>query len=112
MDCMELLAQIPDGYVSLILTDPPYGISYQNNFTKRKHRVLTGDEGMDYGRFAKESCRILKENSHAYFFTRFDCYPYHYHSLFSPISEGLVVISLYSRNERSNLSLKGIMVLP
>ncbi len=40
MDCMELLAQIPDGYVSMILTDPPYGISYRNNFTKRKHRVL------------------------------------------------------------------------
>ena len=81
MDCMELLAQVPDGYVSLILTDPPYGISYQNNFTKRKHRVLTGDEGMDYGRFAKESYRILKEDSHAYFFTRFDCYPYHYECL-------------------------------
>lgn len=81
MDCMELLAQVPDGYVSLILTDPPYGISYQNNFTKRKHRVLTGDEGMDYGRLAKESYRILKEDSHAYFFTRFDCYPYHYECL-------------------------------
>ena len=78
MDCMELLAQIPDGYVSMILTDPPYGISYRNNFTKRKHRVLAGDEGIDYERFARESYRILKEDSHAYFFTRFDCYPYHY----------------------------------
>lgn len=50
MDCMELLSQIPDGSVSMILTDPPYGISYQNHFTKRKHRVLTGDEGIDYGK--------------------------------------------------------------
>ena len=65
MDCMELLAQIPDGYVSMILTVPPYGISYRNNFTKRKHRVLAGDEGIDYERFARESYRILKEDSHA-----------------------------------------------
>ena len=81
MDCMELLLQIPDGSVSMILTDPPYGISYQNHFTKRKHRVLTGDEGIDYGKFARESYRILKGDSHAYFFTRFDCYPYHYECL-------------------------------
>lgn len=80
MDCMELLRQIPDGYVSLILTDPPYGITYQNSFTKQKHSLLTGDtgNGIDYESFAEESCRILKNNAHAYFFTRFDCYPYHY----------------------------------
>ena len=29
MDCMELMAHIPDNFVSLILTDPPYGIAYQ-----------------------------------------------------------------------------------
>lgn len=81
MDCMELLQKIPDGYVSMILSDPPYGISYQNHFTNAKHPVLAGDEGMDYGLFAHESYRILKENAHAYFFTRFDCYPYHYECL-------------------------------
>lgn len=81
MDCLELLAKIPDKYVSLILTDPPYGISYQNHFTKQKHLVLEGDTGIDYERFAWESYRILRDNSHAYFFTRFDCYPYHYECL-------------------------------
>lgn len=78
---MELLRQMPDRSVSMILTDPPYGISYQNNFTSRKHPVLEGDDGIDYERFAMESYRILEENSHAYFFTRFDCYPYHYQCL-------------------------------
>ena len=68
-DCMELLAQIPDNYVSLILTDPPYGISYRNHFSRKPHAVLTGDTGIDYERFARESYRILRENSHAYFFT-------------------------------------------
>ena len=80
-DCMELMAHIPDGFVSLILTDPPYGISYQNHFTRKKHQILEGDTGIDYERFAWESYRILADNAHAYFFTRFDCYPYHYDCL-------------------------------
>lgn len=78
MDCFELMEEIPDGFVSMILTDPPYGISYQNHYTSQRHPILQGDRGILYERFAKESYRILKENAHAYFFTRFDCYPYHY----------------------------------
>ncbi|MCM1410861.1 MAG: site-specific DNA-methyltransferase [Lachnospiraceae bacterium] len=65
----------------MILTDPPYGISYQNNFTRKRHDILTGDCGINYERFARESYRILAENTHAYFFTRFDCYAYHYECL-------------------------------
>lgn len=80
-DCLELSPKIPDGAVSLILTDPPYGISYQNHFSARKHSMLEGDRGIDYQRLARESYRILRENAHAYFFTRFDCYPYHYECL-------------------------------
>lgn len=78
MDCMTLFPLIPNEYVSMILTDPPYGISYQNQFTKQCHPILTGDCGIDYARFAEECFRILKENAHVYFFTRFDCYPYHF----------------------------------
>lgn len=37
MDCMELMAHIPDNFVSLILTDPPYGIAYQNHFARQPH---------------------------------------------------------------------------
>lgn len=81
VDCLSLMEKIPDGTVSMILTDPPYGISYQNQFTTRRHAILEGDEGIPYEKFARESYRILKENSHAYFFTRFDCYPYHYDCL-------------------------------
>ena len=81
MDCMELLQRMSDESVSMILTDPPYGISYRNNFTNKKHCMLKGDKGIDYERFAKQSYRILKTDSHAYFFTRFDCYPYHYDCL-------------------------------
>lgn len=81
MDCMKLFPHIPDGYVSMILTDPPYGISYQNCYSHKKHPKLEGDSGIDYERFAMESYRILQQNSHAYFFTRFDCYPFHFQCL-------------------------------
>lgn len=81
MDCMELMSLMPNESVSLILTDPPYGISYRNNFSHCKRPFICGDNGMDYEIFAAESFRILKNNSHAYFFTRFDCYPWHYDCL-------------------------------
>lgn len=81
MDCMELFPEVPDGFVSMILTDPPYGIGYQNQFASSPHPPIIGDKGIDYGRFARESYRILRDNSHAYFFTRFDCYPYHFRCL-------------------------------
>ena len=71
----------PDNFVSLILTDPPYGIAYQNHFARQPHEILDGDHGIDYERFAWESYRILRDNSHAYFFTRFDCYSFHYDCL-------------------------------
>ncbi len=80
-DCLELMKQLPDEVVSLILTDPPYGIRYQNQFSACPYPILDGDTGIDYMKFAKESYRILKPNSHAYFFTRFDCYPHHFHCL-------------------------------
>lgn len=81
MDCIDLFPQIPDSYVSMILSDPPYGISYQNQFTSIKHQMLDGDDGIDYELFANESYRILKKDAHAYFFTRFDTYPLHYECL-------------------------------
>ena len=77
-DCLQLMKELPDGAVSLILTDPPYGIRYQNQFSASPHPILDGDSGIDYKRFARESYRILAMNSHAYFFTRYDCYPYHF----------------------------------
>lgn len=81
MDCMDLFRQLPDGCVSMILTDPPYGIQYQNNFSRHPHPLIAGDGGIDYERFVRESFRVLRNNAHAYFFTRFDCYPYHYECL-------------------------------
>lgn len=81
MDALEMLEQLPDASADLVLTDPPYGISYQNHFTKARHPEIIGDRGFDYESMAVNCYRILKDNTHAYFFTRFDRYPYHYQML-------------------------------
>ena len=39
-DCLNLMKEIPDEAVSLILTDPPYGIRYQNQFSVSPHPIL------------------------------------------------------------------------
>jgi len=82
-DYAELITKLPNGYTDMILTDPPYGIMYQNGFTDNKIPHLSGDasDGIDYLWFAMECFRVLQNNSHAYFFTRFDKYPYHYECL-------------------------------
>ena len=42
-DCLELMKDIPDKSIDLVLTDPPYGISINNNMGRRK-----GDKPSDY----------------------------------------------------------------
>ena len=88
MDCGELFGQLPGNSIDLIITDPPYGIQYVNHFTRNRHNPLKGDEGIDYDWLADECYRVLKDNAHAYFFTRFDRYPLHYHSL---INAGFII---------------------
>jgi len=78
MDCIDGMKLIEDESIDLVVTDPPYGIEYQNNYTLRKHNKIYGDNKIDYLSMGKECYRVLKNNSHAYFFTRFDVYPYHY----------------------------------
>ena len=80
-DCLEGMKRIKDKSIDMILTDPPYGIDYQNNYTLKKHSKIKGDNIIDYSTFGEESFRVLKDNTHAYFFTRFDVYPIHFQQL-------------------------------
>ncbi|NFF75969.1 DNA-methyltransferase [Clostridium sporogenes] len=83
-NCFNILKNINEESIDLILTDPPYGVNYQNNYTLHKHKKIKGDKNLsdiDYKLFVKEIFRVLKNNSHAYLFTRFDVYPYHYKCL-------------------------------
>ena len=42
-DCIEYMRTLPDKCVDLIVTDPPYGMSFQSNYRKEKHKKIIGD---------------------------------------------------------------------
>lgn len=79
LDYLTLLKQIPNESVSLILTDPPFGINYSNNYTQNTHSVMQGDKSkFSYANLATEAFRILKDNSVIFAFTCWSEYPDHY----------------------------------
>ena len=73
-DCLELMKNIPDGYVDLVLTDPPYGIDFQSNFRKNKFNKIDNDSIIN-AEFLDECKRVLKDTGAIYCFTRWDVYP-------------------------------------
>lgn len=34
-DCLDVIKKMPENYVDMIVTDPPYGINYQSNSRKK-----------------------------------------------------------------------------
>lgn len=64
--------------IDLCVTDPPYGINYQSNGSLSKKDKLVSDDIPDYKTFGEQVFKLLKPNSHAYFFTRWDVYHEHY----------------------------------
>ncbi len=75
-DMFELIKQVPDESVDLVVTDPPYGIDYVSNHYKlgNKFGKLVGDKVLDAS-YIQELYRVLKPNSAAYIFCRFDVVP-------------------------------------
>lgn len=81
-DYKSLLSQIPSGTAALVLTDPPFGINYQNNFTKKLHNKIEGDEKrFSYLEFAHEAFRILRDNAAIFAFTGWSEYPIHFQEI-------------------------------
>ena len=46
-DCLEKMQEIESGSVDLVLTDPPYNIARENNFS------TMGRAGIDFGEWDK-----------------------------------------------------------
>ena len=64
-DCIELIKKMPDKCVDLVLTDPPYGINYNNEKLNRKSSMKFEDiendnKEIDYEKLIKELQRIGK----------------------------------------------------
>lgn len=83
-DCIEGMKELYEKHgecIDLCITDPPYGIGYQSNSRLDKKNLIKNDEIPDYKTFGELVYKLLKPNTHAYFFTRFDVYPEHYKQL-------------------------------
>lgn len=71
-DCLEVMKGMADKSVDLVLTDPPYGMEYRSNHRKVKHKAISNDDTLNWLETAvSEVFRVLKDNSHAYFFCSF-----------------------------------------
>lgn len=82
-DCLDVLAALPSESIDLVLTDPPYGISYSSNRSKDvayRETVKTvngiandgGDNTHLLSDVIDELYRVMKPNTHIYWFTRWD----------------------------------------
>lgn len=71
-DCLNLLKDMPDNSVDCVITDPPFGISYQSHRRKEKYECIKNDDNLDFlPCLMKELYRIMKENTHIYMFCAF-----------------------------------------
>ena len=69
IDCLEFMKQVPDNYFDLVLTDPPFGMSFQSGYREEQHKKIANDDNLDWlPNFAKEIHRIAKEDAHLYLF--------------------------------------------
>ncbi|MXW63304.1 MAG: site-specific DNA-methyltransferase [Bacteroidetes bacterium SB0662_bin_6] len=78
-DCIELMAEMPDGCVDLVITDPPFAIDFKavrHNYNRKGSRVLKGYSEVaknDYQAFTlawlSEATRLLKDSGSMYIFS-------------------------------------------
>ena len=64
-DCLEVMKNIPDKSVDLVLTDPPYNIARDNNFTTMRRAGIDfgeWDKGADLFSYIKEVSRVLTKD--------------------------------------------------
>jgi site-specific DNA-methyltransferase (adenine-specific) len=79
MDCIEGMRSLPDESIDLVIADPPYGINFRSNHRKNSELKTTkgirndGSDNTDFlAEVVYEINRVLKPNSHVYWFTRWD----------------------------------------
>ena len=70
-DCLNTLdSMIEHGTkVDMIMTDPPYGMSYQSNARKDTHKKIANDDNLDWlPEFAEKCSKIVNDDTAHYIF--------------------------------------------
>ncbi len=63
-DCLDVLPEFPECSIDLVITDPPYGVNFEND-----HYDDSAESVFNiYHKWLKQIFRILKDNSHLYVF--------------------------------------------
>lgn len=73
-DCLEVMDElIAKGVkVDMVLTDPPYGMSFQSNYRIKKHKKIKNDNSLEWlDDFVNKSYELLKEDTASYVFCSF-----------------------------------------
>lgn len=72
-DCLSWLRESSPECVDLVLTDPPYGVSWESNRRGASFGPISGDDGqLDVLGILRETVRVLRGRRHIYVFGRFD----------------------------------------
>ncbi|HEL9638169.1 TPA: site-specific DNA-methyltransferase [Streptococcus suis] len=77
IDVIKFMSQLPDESIDLVVTDPPYLISYKTNRRKegghKFSNVIENDNNPELIKnYIKECYRVLKNNTAMYMFCSFD----------------------------------------
>lgn len=70
-DCLEIMKWIPDNSIDLVLTDPPYWMSFVSSFRneRTKHKEIENDDTLEWvDDFLLQIKRISKPEAHQYIF--------------------------------------------
>lgn len=69
MDCLDFMREVPDKYFDLVLTDPPFGMSFQSGHRETEHKKIANDDNLLWlPDFIKELHRVTKDDAHIYMF--------------------------------------------
>lgn len=61
-DCLNCMHELEDGSVDAVVTDPPYGMGFQSNWSKKgpRHDKIASDDSID-ARWVSGAFRVLRE---------------------------------------------------
>lgn len=104
-DCLDIMAQMPDGCVDLVVTDPPYGIKFKSHSAKiARFDVLDGDDvEFNLAEYWEELYRVTRNGGALYLYCRWDV-AHRWSKIINPDSQIILPRGRCSMGDLSNYS--------